>query len=289
MTIRKITGAEGGFCIVPNDTLNDTLSWAAKGLLAYLCSKPDDWSVSVQQLVNHSKESAKPTGRDGTYSLLNELIEAGYVRRIESRVNGRYVGNEYLVSPTPFPPETYTAKPLPTEPTLQKKEINKERLEQNNNSLFAEFDQEEEKPKPLPKPKTKAAEYTEDYEKFWKAYPSTKGMSKANGFKEWKKLSEAHREEAMASLGPYAMHLRETPWKSPKYVQGYLSGRMFESFTTPQEQKAKANTKTVRKGDPDFEKVYGYMMKKRETKMKWMGKDEITYNAVFHDQIMRSV
>ena len=100
MTIRKITGSEGGFCIVPNKTLNDALSWEAIGLLAYLCSKPDNWRVSVTQLANHSHKSVRPSGRDKTYRILKELQDAGYVKRVKSRKkDGKYGQVEYLVSP----------------------------------------------------------------------------------------------------------------------------------------------------------------------------------------------
>ena len=100
MTIVKLTGSEGGFCIVPNTTLNDALSWEAIGLLAYLCSKPDNWRVSVKQLCNHSHKSTKPSGRDKTYRILKELQDAGYVKRVKTREgNGTYREVHYVVSP----------------------------------------------------------------------------------------------------------------------------------------------------------------------------------------------
>jgi hypothetical protein len=51
------------------------LSWAARGLLAYLLSRSDDWKV----LVNDLKKRGN-LGRDGIYALLRELRSAGYVR-----------------------------------------------------------------------------------------------------------------------------------------------------------------------------------------------------------------
>ena len=125
MAIKKIKGLESEFSIFPNSTLNAHLSWGAKGLLAYLCSKPDDWSVSVQQLVNHSKLSIKPTGRDGTYTLINELMAKGYMQRTQNNDSGKFSSTDYEVSPLPLTDLPYTVEPLTANPTLQSTESNK--------------------------------------------------------------------------------------------------------------------------------------------------------------------
>ena len=63
------------FVIVDQAAVEDArLSWAARGLLAYLLSRPDDWKV----LVNDLKKRGN-LGRDGIYALLRELRSAGYV------------------------------------------------------------------------------------------------------------------------------------------------------------------------------------------------------------------
>jgi hypothetical protein len=55
------------------------LSWAAKGLLVYLLSLPDNWKI---QVIHLSKICKKRGGKEDTiYSLLNELIEEGYCYR----------------------------------------------------------------------------------------------------------------------------------------------------------------------------------------------------------------
>lgn len=50
------------------------LDWKALGLLVYLLSKPDDWAVSVAQLVK-----AKKAGEDAIRGMLKALRDAGYV------------------------------------------------------------------------------------------------------------------------------------------------------------------------------------------------------------------
>lgn len=74
--------------------------------------------------------------------------------------------------------------------------------------------------------------YSADYEALWKAYPSTEGQSKLNGFKAWKKLTAEQQAQAVASLPSYADLLKRNPDRPVKHVQGYLSGRMFETMGT---------------------------------------------------------
>jgi len=63
------------FTILPNATLNDRrLSWEARGMLAYLLSKPDHWKVVPKALVNETS-----AGKSVVYRILKELEEAGYI------------------------------------------------------------------------------------------------------------------------------------------------------------------------------------------------------------------
>jgi hypothetical protein len=74
------------------------LSWAARGLLIYVLGKPDNWRVSIPDLVKEVAGSEKPTGRDGTYTLIDELIKAGYLRREQMRwENGKIAGVAYII------------------------------------------------------------------------------------------------------------------------------------------------------------------------------------------------
>lgn len=63
------------YTTINNTGLNDAnLTWKAKGILAYLLSKPDDWKCQVNDLIKKSKD-----GRDSIYSGLRELRENGYM------------------------------------------------------------------------------------------------------------------------------------------------------------------------------------------------------------------
>ncbi len=56
------------------------LSFQAMGMLAYLLSKPANWSINIEHLANVTQGTAKKTGKEGVYNILKELKAAGYVR-----------------------------------------------------------------------------------------------------------------------------------------------------------------------------------------------------------------
>ena len=109
------------FVVVDQRAVEDNrLSWAARGLLCYLLSRPDDWKVMVNDLRKRGN-----LGRDGVYRLLRELRTVGYARfqRLRDR-NGRIRGGMYIIreiadSPDPDLPDTVlpdTAAPGPANP-----------------------------------------------------------------------------------------------------------------------------------------------------------------------------
>ena len=75
------------------------LSRKAKGLMGYFLGKPDDWRVSVTDLVARGGDGPK-----AVYSGLRELVAAGYVHRSALRdAAGRIRCWEYVVYETPQP------------------------------------------------------------------------------------------------------------------------------------------------------------------------------------------
>ncbi|MDH5274171.1 MAG: helix-turn-helix domain-containing protein [Gammaproteobacteria bacterium] len=101
------------YVIVDQAAVEDTrLSWAARGLLAYLLSRPDDWKV----LVNDLKKRGN-LGRDGIYALLRELRQTGYVRFERNRdAQGRMYGGTYIVSEIPHPASPDVGAPAAAAP-----------------------------------------------------------------------------------------------------------------------------------------------------------------------------
>lgn len=109
MSIIKIR-KQKNFSIISNIPLNDkSISFKAKGIWAYLMSKPEDWEVRVSNLINTSTE-----GRDAIYSGIKELVEAGYMNKIQHRdESGKMTGIEYQVFEDPV---NRISKPLTENP-----------------------------------------------------------------------------------------------------------------------------------------------------------------------------
>lgn len=120
MSIIRSPRPDSGFYILDRKISEDRrLSWAARGMLVFLLGKPDNWFVSIANLINETSQAlGKRSGRDAVYAILDELIKVGYlVRGDQRRDAGRLSGAEYTVHETASPPCTpfpYTVNPADT-------------------------------------------------------------------------------------------------------------------------------------------------------------------------------
>jgi hypothetical protein len=148
--IRTEHNKENPYVMLNKSPLSDrNLSWAAKGLWAFLISKKDDWQVSVAHLSKIFL--GKGGGRDAIYSLLDELIEQGYCEKKGQSQNtkGQFSLYEYviyefkIISPltgSPDADEPDTDRPDTAEqatsnkPTKPKNEFSKETTQQESGS-----------------------------------------------------------------------------------------------------------------------------------------------------------
>lgn len=83
------------FCQIPNALLEDArLTYKAKGLYAYMASRPDGWHFYETQLSKVSKE-----GKDAVKAAMDELVACGWVLREEepARDGGRFDGYLYTI------------------------------------------------------------------------------------------------------------------------------------------------------------------------------------------------
>lgn len=85
------TKRDRNYTVLPNTIYaHHQLSWQAMGLLSYLLSKPDDWQVSPRALLKVTEDTAKKTGINGIYTILNELKTAGFCS-MKRLANGKTV------------------------------------------------------------------------------------------------------------------------------------------------------------------------------------------------------
>lgn len=123
--IHKLTKGDGpGFVQVSNAALADkNISLKAKGLLAFMLSKPVDWTFYIGSMSAELKE-----GKEAIAGALNELIEYGYVERNELRgEDNRFTGIEYVVWYFPQAGNPVTGTPISGNPAITNKEGNKQR------------------------------------------------------------------------------------------------------------------------------------------------------------------
>lgn len=101
---------------------DSTLSFEARGVMGYILVKPDDWNVRITDLRN-----AGGIGRDKTYRIIDELITAGYIKRVtERREDGTIGDTTYFVYEEPCPDKPDTDKPESVKPESENKEHTKE-------------------------------------------------------------------------------------------------------------------------------------------------------------------
>ncbi len=115
------------FVVLSQQAVEDSrLSWAARGLLAYLLSRPDNWQVRVA----HLRKQA-PSGRDVVYKLLGELGTYRYMVRQRLRdEDGRIRGTVYYVHEQP-------KAPLPEKPdTVNPDTVIQEAITNTENNLL---------------------------------------------------------------------------------------------------------------------------------------------------------
>lgn len=142
------------------------LSWKARGLHAFLMSKPDNWDVIVEYLVGQSEKD----GRDSVRGALKELESAGYIARTKTKNDqGKYDGTdcEIFEEPHVSPDETGDGfsddgKPGPGIPEDGESHTN-DYLDIKSNE--------------------KVTDYTPEFEAWWKLYP--KPVDKRGTFGCW--------------------------------------------------------------------------------------------------------
>ena len=95
---------DGDYTVIANQPITDSaLSWGARGLLVYLLSKPDNWTVRMVDLVKQS-----PAGEHATRKLVKELETAGYLKRHRYQTEAGKFSWETIVHEAP---QTIPQKP----------------------------------------------------------------------------------------------------------------------------------------------------------------------------------
>ena len=154
------TKREHNYTVISNKVYEkNQLSWQAMGLLGYLLTKPDNWQVMVAELVNVTKDTKKPTGREGIYNIINELKEKGFisVRKNSDGSTDYTVYDEPFQNPNQAEPnqgkpnqaEPNQGKPNQAEPTLVNTEYKQVLKDSKDGDVEGEVPEASEIAKPI--------------------------------------------------------------------------------------------------------------------------------------------
>ncbi|WP_421696903.1 hypothetical protein [Ancylobacter sp.] len=101
------------------------------------------------------------------------------------------------------------------EPNTQKPDAREERIDANAS---------------CPKPAKSRTSYPQDFEEFWKGYPTDSLMSKKGAAAQFARLSREDRAAAMESLPAFRRYCEQNTDYRPVHAERYLSQRRFDGF-----------------------------------------------------------
>ena len=107
--IIRVEKREAPYVTIDKKPINQkSLSYRAKGILAYLMSKPADWEIQESDIIKHGTE-----GRDAVRTAIKELIAHRYMVKDQKRSEkGLFEEVEWMVSDQPFTENPLTDYPL---------------------------------------------------------------------------------------------------------------------------------------------------------------------------------
>jgi hypothetical protein len=198
------------FVQIPNAYIRDArLSLKARGLLTYLVSHIEGWSLTVDQIANKSIE-----GKDAIRSAIVELELLGYLKRTQSN-NGRFGEVTWTTAdPSDLPSPDL---PSPENPPL-KKNIDKKNIIKNRER--------------------------EAFDEFWKNYPKKqdKGLAERS-FR--KALSFASAEDIIEGAARYAS---DPNLPEPRYIKNpstWLNAKAWENGPLPERGSRKYDNQDI--------------------------------------------
>jgi len=146
---------------ISNIAINDSrLSWEARGILVWLLSKPSNWIVSREALVNQGSAGREKVGR-----ILNELESLGYLVRNQNRNADGTFTYESEVYEEPRAAKPSSAESAAAKPPLITTDLiitDPIKTDQTNTSGVGFSIRQKQT-------------YDSEFERFWKAYPNRTG------------------------------------------------------------------------------------------------------------------
>lgn len=149
MSIIRIKKKEHPYVQVDKRVLEDSrLSWRAKGILVYLLTKPDGWTVRVADIWGKGQE-----GRGAVQACLKELNKCGYAQLVTTKGDGTiFAGKEWQVNEEPIGGFLAATDKPKTDAPINRRSVS--RAVNSNNESLSEINSnnEGERTPPAPNP-----------------------------------------------------------------------------------------------------------------------------------------
>jgi hypothetical protein len=237
--IRRAARPETHFTIIRNDVLRDNrLSYRARGLLAAILSRPDNWSIRAEQLALEGNE-----GRAAVRTCLKELREFGYLKTTIRKNDKGHFYTEQIIFDTPqsdeavIQPNSESWTPEDWNPVNEKSESwspLEEPLERN----------EKKEHKEQTKKKSPAIKIADElFEQFYQAFPKKKDRQDA--YAAWlRAVKKTDPQILIEGARRYAEAREGKDHQYTKYPATWLNKGAWldepdEVFLTPEQQKQK--------------------------------------------------
>lgn len=179
--------------------LDYRLSYKAKGLLCQMLSLPDGWEYSIEGLAKLSSD-----GRTAVATAVDELERCGYLTRVQVRHQGKFVGNEYVISACPADhsnaEKPMTENPISEKPMTDSPMTEKQAQYITNISTTKESNTNKSNTKKI---------LSSEFEKLWAMYPRKQGgKDKTFGYYERARKNGTTYEEVEQGIRAYKEYLR---------------------------------------------------------------------------------
>lgn len=233
--IVRVSKRETPFVVIDKTGLQDPkLSFKAKGLLAYLLSLPDDWSVNIRDLANRSTD-----GRASVAAGLQELLENGYAIHHQKRsTDGKWEAGSWQIFEIPHDSDVSTVARfsghgesaiLNTQPTETDKNM--------SDPADADVDVEAGTAEKPDSNNSRNSDYPEWFEELWSVYPKmVKGRTnpkrgtylKAKGWLKKgyteQELIDAVKRYRASKPNPQYVWMGQTFFGPAGHFEGFLEG-----------------------------------------------------------------
>ena len=245
------------YMIIDKSGLEDwRLSFRARGMLAYLLTKPDNWEVSMRDLARQSQSDS----RQALTRTMQELEHYGYARRVLVRDrHGKLHGYQTFIYEKPLDHGAHDLQPNDQSPTAGNTTFgqanfgppNVGTLEHNkdlnpNKDLKKERTERKENPPPPPleggaagssffdslASRRNHTDYSPAFDAWWEAYPAHRRIHKKACWRHW--LSKGLEARSDAVMANTAALKRTRQWQEGKIPNSttYLNQERYDTPAT---------------------------------------------------------